>query len=63
MSDGLTLFHFDDGRQSFEDLGQPNGTTHWAEEVLMKSLGYDSSQGFRKAVTRAKQACLSLDIL
>ncbi len=57
MSDNL--FHFDDGRPSFEDLGQPNGTTHWSEEVLMNSLGYESQQSFRKAVMRAKQSCLS----
>jgi DNA-damage-inducible protein D len=59
MSDGLTVFHFDDGKPSFEDLGQPNGTTHWSEEVLMRSLGYESRPSFQKAIVRAKQACLS----
>jgi DNA-damage-inducible protein D len=62
MSAENTLFHFDDGRPSFEDLGQPNGTTHWTEEVLMRALAYDSKQGFAKAINRAKQACLSVDL-
>lgn len=60
MSTELTLFHFDDGRQSFEDLGKPNGVTHWCEADMMEALGYESLQSFRKALTRAKQACLSL---
>jgi DNA-damage-inducible protein D len=57
-----TLFHFDDGRPGFEDLGKPNGTTHWDEDVLKESLGYESEQAFVKALTRAKQACLALGI-
>jgi DNA-damage-inducible protein D len=57
-----TLFHFDDGRPGFEDLGRDNGTTHWDEDILRDALGYDSEQGFTKAVMRAKQACLSLGI-
>jgi DNA-damage-inducible protein D len=59
MTDALTVFHFEDGKPSFEDLGQPNGTTHWSEDVLMNSLGYESRQSFQKAIVRAKQACLS----
>lgn len=59
MSDDLSIFHFDDGRPSFEDLGKPNGTTHWTEEILMNALAYESQQSFRKAVMRAKQSCLS----
>jgi len=54
-----TLFHFEDGRPSFEDLGLPNGITHWSEEVLMNALGYATQASFQKAITRAKQACLS----
>lgn len=55
-----TVFHFDQDRKSFEDLGQPNGITHWSESSLMEALGYESQQSFRKAITRAKQACLTL---
>ena len=60
--DAPTLFHFDDDRPSFEDLGRDNGATHWDEPVVMDALGYESRDSFRKAVTRAKQACLSLNI-
>jgi DNA-damage-inducible protein D len=63
MSDtNHTLFHFDPARDSFEDLGRENGATHWDEAVLMRSLGYESGQSFRKALMRAKQACLALGI-
>ena len=62
MTTELSLFHFEAGRPSFEDLGQPNGTTHWSEQVLMESLGYEVQQTFRKAVMRAKQACLSVGL-
>lgn len=58
----LTLFHFEDGRQSFEDLGKPNGTTRWAEDDVREALGYEHGESFAKAITRAKQACLSLGI-
>jgi DNA-damage-inducible protein D len=62
MTTELTLFHFDDSRESFEDLSQPNGATHWREADVMRSLGYESREGFRRALTRAKQACLSLGL-
>jgi len=55
-----TLFHFDEGTPNFEDLGDSNGVTHWTEEVLRDALGYQTESGFDKAVTRAKQACLSI---
>jgi DNA-damage-inducible protein D len=57
-----TVFHFDNDRPSFESLGKENGVTHWDERILMGVLGYDSEQSFLKAITRAKQACLSLGI-
>jgi DNA-damage-inducible protein D len=57
-----TLFHFEDDQPSFEDLGQPNGVTHWQEADVMKALDYQSKDSFRKALTRAKQACLSLGL-
>ena len=33
------VFHFDEGRPGFEDLGKENGATHWDEAVLMEALG------------------------
>ncbi len=62
MSSDLTVFHFDDGRKNFEDLGKPNGATHWIESDVRESLGYQSDASFAKAINRAKQACLSLGI-
>jgi DNA-damage-inducible protein D len=62
MSNLPTLFHFDASRTSFEDLGKPNGATHWRGEDLMQALGYESDAAFAKAITRAKQACLSLGL-
>ncbi len=57
-----TVFHFDASRPNFEDLGKENGATHWDEPIVMECLGYESEQSFRKAVTRAQQACLVLGI-
>ncbi len=60
MTTELTLFHFDDDRENFEDRGRPNGITHWLEATLREALGYQSPDGFQKAVLRAKQTCLTL---
>jgi DNA-damage-inducible protein D len=62
MADDQSLFHFDNGKRSFEDLGQPNGVTHWREADLREALGYDNETTFRKAITRAKHACLSIGL-
>jgi DNA-damage-inducible protein D len=63
MADELVnYFHFDSDHDSFEDLGVPNGATHWHESIVMKCLGYQSKEGFKKAIIRAKQACLSLNM-
>jgi DNA-damage-inducible protein D len=60
MSTELTLFHFDEDRQNFENVGRPNGITHWIESTLREALGYQSPGGFQKAMIRAKQTCLTL---
>lgn len=62
MSTDLTLFHFDDNRENFEDKGQPNGTTRWSAEDLMEALGYSTYSSFENAILRAKTACLALKI-
>jgi DNA-damage-inducible protein D len=61
-SENLTLFHFEDDKQSFEDLGIANGSRTWKEGDLMKALGYAEAGSFRKAIVRAMQACLSLSM-
>jgi DNA-damage-inducible protein D len=58
----LAVFHFEKGKTSFEDLGIQNGARTWKEADLMQALGYAESGSFRKAITRAMQACLSLGI-
>jgi DNA-damage-inducible protein D len=62
MSTNLTLFHFEEGSPSFEDLGRPNGQTRWTEADLRTSLGYGDPTTFRKVIIRAMQACLSLGL-
>jgi DNA-damage-inducible protein D len=58
----IALFHFDDGRTNFEDLGKPNGIRYWMESDLMRAMDYQTATSFRKVVQRAMQACLSLNI-
>ena len=62
VSENLTLFHFSNERENFESIGKPNGATHWSEADVMQALGYSSESSFRKALMRAKQACLTLEI-
>ena len=56
------IFHFEDGKESFEDFAHENGATHWDESLLMDALGYETQASFSNAINRAKQACLSLNI-
>ena len=62
MSTELTTFHFEDDGKSFEEMGKPNGIRAWAESDLQAALGYQASASFRKVITRAMQACLTLGI-
>lgn len=62
MSNDLTLFHFEDDRTCFEDVGVKNGVTLWHEDVVREALGYQGDDSFRKAIGRAIQACISLGI-
>ncbi len=48
------IFHFEGDKQSFEDLGMPNGVTHWTEAVLREALGYSSGQAFQKCCPKSK---------
>lgn len=62
MNDIASIFHFDEGRPSFEDAGVTNGVTHWQDSVLRDALGYQSDESFQRAVLRAKQACLTAGV-
>lgn len=56
------VFHFEDGRKSFEDLGQANGQRWWWWSDLQSALGYASGAGAQKAFDRAMTACNSLGV-
>ena len=46
-----TVFYFDADRPGFEDLGKPDGVTHWDEDILKDVLwGMNPRQVFRKSV-------------
>ena len=55
------VFHFEDGKASFEDIGQENGHRFWWWSDLQRCLGY-SVTGGQKALSRAMTVCTSLDI-
>lgn len=55
------LIPFDHNR--FEDLGKPNGATHWLEADVREALGYQTEASFEKAITKAKTTCLTLGIV
>lgn len=63
MATDITLFHFEERRQSFEDLGKPNGQRLWREADLCDALGYQTGASFEKAILRAKQTCLTLGMI
>lgn len=58
----LEVFHFEDGRENFEDFALENGGRYWFASDLMKMLGYESLSAFNKAINRAISACVALNI-
>jgi DNA-damage-inducible protein D len=58
----LDVFHFDPGKQNFEDYSQINGITHWSARLFMKFLGYEDWNSFHKAINRAIGTCTTLNI-
>lgn len=57
-----TVFHFEPGRQSFEDFAKENGATYWYASELMRMLGYETLSSFHKVVNKATHACSALGI-
>lgn len=47
---------------SFDDISYQNGMTYWLATDLMKFLGYTSMEEFRKVITKATKAMVSLNI-
>jgi DNA-damage-inducible protein D len=58
----LEVFHFQDGRPSFEDFGESNGFRSWSARKLMECLEYENYPAFKKAVNKAMAACGTLNI-
>ncbi|MBK1709797.1 damage-inducible protein D [Marichromatium gracile] len=62
MNQQQSLFHFDDGRLAFDDLGHENGFRYWWASDLRHALGYESEPPFHKALNRAMSTCAALNI-
>lgn len=55
-------FHLEPNKPGFETLSKTNGFRFWWASDLATTLGYESLNGFRKAVERAMMALTSLNI-
>jgi DNA-damage-inducible protein D len=49
-------------RDDFEGKGNDNGARSWYARDLMHLLGYDNYETFKKAINKASQACVALNI-
>jgi DNA-damage-inducible protein D len=58
----VEVFHFDEGKISFDNLGHDNAIKYWYARDFMKMLGYDSYSTFRNVLNRAVAACTALNI-
>jgi DNA-damage-inducible protein D len=56
----LDVFHFEDGRVSFDDLGQENGFRFWSARRLMELLEYSSWDSFSKVVNKGIGVCMTI---
>ena len=62
MAGEIEVFHFEEGRPSFETYARENGFHHWLASELMTLLEYNSMQPILRAVNRAMAACAQLGI-
>lgn len=62
MSGDSDLFHFEEGKRSFEDIAGTNGFRFWLASDLMTSLGYASIKPIKAAINRAIAACANLGV-
>lgn len=58
----LDVFHFEEGRRTFEDMSEENGQKWWWWSDLRRLLGYSSPAGAQPAFNKAMTACNSLEI-
>lgn len=59
---GMDVFHFDDEHVNFNDLSRENGFTHWYARDLMQVLGYVTYHPFLKAINKAIQSCMTINV-
>ena len=62
MSEQMSLFHSEQDRPNFEELGRTNGGKFWYARDFMVMLGYESFQSFSKAINKAVATCTALNI-
>lgn len=55
----VSLFHYNDEYESFEDLVRPNGVDTWSARDLMQALGYTSWSSFKEVIARAQKAVIN----
>ena len=66
MTDGVypvDIFHFDEDKPSFDDLGHENAIKYWYARDFMKMIGYDNYNNFRNIINKAIAACMTLNII
>src|ERR1700730_9703868 len=62
MSNDLEVFHFDEDRPNFENMGGQNSFRYWLASELMQVLDYASIQPVLNAVNKAMAACGQLNV-
>lgn len=56
------VFHFEDDRPSFDDLGRDGQARFWYARDLMVMLGYENYGSFQNAINKAIGTCTTLGI-
>ncbi|HEY9177326.1 MAG TPA: BRO family protein [Flavipsychrobacter sp.] len=56
------VFHFEDGKENFENHSNENGFTYWSARKLMIFLGYSNWNTFNKVISKAMATCNTLSI-
>ena len=62
MSQEQDVFDDESGNLSFESFCKENGFRSWSARWLMERLGYADFSSFQKAINKAQQVCLTLNI-
>ena len=58
----VDLFHFEEGKRSFEDIAGTNGFRFWLASDLMTCIGYATIKPIKAAINRAIVACAHLGV-